>query len=290
MVKSTDFSEGLYLWDGAQWREYKAADQLVQTADNGLTLSNNHIQWGGNLTKASTVIGINAAAKKLVFNTTNNTAGDEAHGVFFRGLQVEGSTQALTVTPAGKLGIASNIPAKLAFFQSSSEQTQIATSVNAGTEIVVTFSKSTDEVSNNLMGFDDTNDEFIAEADGILEISASVAYSPLYSGITTSTNCLLNATLQVKGKNASSWTNYSSVRTIWVGAAAYYRQTMNIPPVLLRVYKGDRLRMIVQRPPDGASGYLGDSHGDAPADKTPTGIAPHFGTSFSKTIKILGVE
>jgi hypothetical protein len=283
------FAEGLYVWNGLEWREYKAANDLVQTADNGLTLTNNRVQWGGELVNATTSIGVDASQRALQFNITNNTAGDDTKGLFVKGLKVEGSTQALTVTPAGKLGIASVIPARLAFFQSKSEQGNIATEVNTGNPVVVSFGQ-VDEITNNLVTFDDANDEFIIREDGILEISASVAYSPYSTAATamgTSDICLLNATLQRKRAGTSTWANYSSVRNLWVGIAAYYRQTLNIPPILIDVYENDRLRLIIQRPPGSAAGH---EHANASQTSDPTGIAPPFGTDYSKSIKILAIE
>jgi hypothetical protein len=290
LTVNTTFSQGLYVWDGAEWREHKHARDLVQTAGNGLTLSNSHLKWGGELIDASTVITVDADEQQLKFDITNNENSADDKGFFITGLEVQPDTKAVTVdVNTGKLGLASVIPAEMAFFQSGETSTGIHGNINNGEKFVVPWA-NLDKVFNNLVDFDDPSDCFVAKNNGTFEISAFVSYSPRYNTAGTDA-CLLNATLQVAKSNSPTvWTDYSSVRMIWVGVGAVYRQTLNIPPVLLEVNIGDRIRLIIQRPPNTAgAGYLGAEH-NSPSSGTPTGIAPPFGTNFSKGIKILAVQ
>jgi hypothetical protein len=291
LTTTPPFFKGLFVWDGSQWKPY------MQTANNGLSQSNSHLQWGGQLVNDSTVISVDANSRKLKFNIENSVGSTDDKGMFIKGLneQLIANSRAVTVDiNTGKLGTAGVVPAQMAFFQSGAVSGNIAATITGGSRYVVPWSIS-DQVSNNLVTFDQANSCFITQSSGILEISAFVCYSPRHSasghGVTNNTVCLLNATLQVaKVATPTTWTDYSSVRMVWVGLGSFFRQTLNIPPVLLTVSAGDRLRLVILRPPNNSGGgYLGDDHTFS-SSGDPTGIAPAFGTNFSKSIKILAVQ
>ncbi|MDR2474781.1 MAG: hypothetical protein LBD45_02880 [Bacteroidales bacterium] len=290
LTANTTFSKGLYVWDGAEWREHKHARDLVQTADNGLTLSNSHLKWGGALTNASTAVTVDAGTQQLKFDIANSSGSAADKGLLITGLQSQTDSKAVTVNVnTGKLGLASVIPAAMTFFQSGDESTNIASTINTGSAYKVAWSPG-DQIFNNLVTFNDADDCFIAQNDGIFEISAFVSYAPRYNTAGSDAS-LLNATLQVaRYPSTTTWIDYSSVRMVWVGIGAVYRQTLNIPPVLLTVSTGDRIRLIIQRPPTATgTGVLGAEHNYS-SSSSATGIAPPFGTNFSKGIKILAVQ
>lgn len=155
-------------------------------------------------------------------------------------------------------------------------------------------------IFDNILTPDYANDWLAFNQGGKYEISASVSYRPRSAGITIGrlasngsldiapTQCLLNGYLQIN--RGSGWTNYSAVRGLWIGFANYYRQTMIIPPVILIANAGDKIRLVIQRPPDTAipGKYLGDAHDNGGG--ADTGIAAPYGSEYSKTLKIMAIE
>jgi hypothetical protein len=295
LTVNADFSKGIYLWDGIQWVVYRHSREISVTADNGLTADGNNVTLGGNLTQTETTIGVDASTQKLKFNITNGGTSN-TNGLFFNGLTEHSSTDLVSTmsvnTLTGKVGFSAVAPVEMAFFLSSSEQRGIADDLNNnGKEVIATFVPG-DEKFNNLVTFNDADDTFTVQKSGVLEISAFVSYSPrtdVYNGTNPTGDaigvCVLNATLQVKYASGGDWTNYSSARNLWVGEGAAFRMTLSTPPVLIEVQQNDKFRLVIMRPAG-----LGDPHKSANVGTAYTGIAPAFGTSFSKGIKILAVK
>jgi hypothetical protein len=109
------FVPGLYLWNGAKWEIF-----TTQGAANGLNVNsaNKTIELGGNLSQTATSININAATQALKFDITNNSSTDTNHGILIPGLQEQSNSKVVVAnTTTGKLGIATVVPAGLAFYQ-----------------------------------------------------------------------------------------------------------------------------------------------------------------------------
>jgi uncharacterized protein YaiE (UPF0345 family) len=287
------FLKGIFVWTGSRWESIRvmATNALSFTGvDNGLSLSNGTIQLGGDLTK-STDINVNANSQDFKINVVNNS--DEAtHGFFIQGLETQVSSTAVVAdVNTGKLGLSPVIPAKLAFFQSAVETRNynIRADINAGKVVVVPWT-TTDCVTNNLLDFHDNDDTFELREDCMIEISAMVAYR---GGLgTPDSTIVINATLQVKRCGASDWINYSSVRGIYISSVSAYRNTLNIPPTLLVGKEGDQIRLVLQRPglpnvtPYSGLGAIHREGRDANG-KLGTGVVVPYGTSFSRSIKII---
>ncbi|MDR1557203.1 MAG: hypothetical protein LBS88_09275 [Tannerellaceae bacterium] len=271
------FTKGLYAWTGERWENLG-----VMTAENGLSIRNDTLRLGGPLTEAAT-----------------NIVVDMNHELRISGLETQTSNSQSVVVDVntGKLGMSAATPAKLAFFQSADETHDlVANGINSGSEVVVPWSAA-DQVTNNFLIFNDTENSFELEEDAQIEISAMVGYRGR-GATTTSINIgtlgtsptstatpnnatviIINATLQIKrAAGSGNWENYSSVRGVYVGTVNYYRNTLSIPPALVSGKKGDKIRLIIQRP----SGLGGDHE-----DGTELGIVVPYGTQFSKSIKII---
>ncbi|MDR1645234.1 MAG: hypothetical protein LBS05_05350 [Tannerellaceae bacterium] len=270
------FRKGFYAWTGDRW------ENLQIEATNALLLSNGTIRLGGALTQSQTTISVNAASQDLKIDVANNST-NATHGFFIDGLETQANSRAVVAdVNTGKLGVAPVIPAMMAFFQSGTETGSIGTSINTGNPYVVPW-EAADQITNNLVNFDSTEDSFELNEDGIVEISGMVNYR---GGVGTSnTTIVINATLQLKKFNTSTWMDFSSVRGVYVGEVNAYRNTLNIPPALVQGQTGDKIRLILRRPPNSPSGYLGSDHtNDADA-----GIVVPYGTQFSKSIKIVAL-
>jgi hypothetical protein len=243
--------------------------------ENGLTLSpDGTLRLGGSLT-GNTTIGINAKTQDFKIDIANNESTG-THGFFIKGLETQTSSNTVVVdVNTGKLGTAPIVPAKLAFFQSGTETNSIHTDLNTGNTVVVPWLLE-DQVTNNLLTFLPTENAFQLTEDCTIEVSGMVNYRG-GSGIDTAF-IVINATLQIERLAGGGWTNYSSVRGIYVGTVSAYRNTLNIPPALILGKEGDKIRMVLQRP----SG-LGTNHDGSPD----CGIVIPYGTSFSKSIKII---
>ena len=207
------------------------------------------------------------------------------------GLQEQANSKVVVAnTTTGKLGIATVVPAGLAFYQAKSSQFSIGTTLSAANvnNIVVATWEVGDKIFDNIMTLDDSNDLLEFNQGGKYEISASVSYRPKANGVGSGTECLLNAYLQVN--SGSGWINYSAVRGLWIGTANYYRQTMSIPPVILEAKAGDKIRLAIQIPPNTATAgaYLGTAHDNG--NGSDTGIAAPYGSEYSKTLKIMAIE
>ena len=56
VTENTAFEKGLYVWDGTQWERFQTSSDLVSiNAENGLSVSDDYIQLGGNLIQSTTI-------------------------------------------------------------------------------------------------------------------------------------------------------------------------------------------------------------------------------------------
>jgi hypothetical protein len=302
------FLKGIFVWTGLRWESIRvtATNALSFTGvDNGISLSNGTIQLGGELSNSSTEISVDADSQDFAINIENNSSAAD-HGFFIKGLETQLTSSSAIVADVntGKLGLSPVIPAKLAFFQSATESLDIAVAMNTGNPYPVPWTEA-DCVTNNLLNFNDTENAFELKEDCMIEISAMVAYKGgngsaqiirTYTGSNNLANStwtydpsiiVVNATLQLNKADEGEWKNYSSVRGVYVGSVNAFRNTLNIPPTLLLGKAGDKIRLVIQRPatdPTGQSSYvgLGSDHVD-----DESGIVVPYGTSFSKSIKII---
>ncbi|HCO66338.1 MAG TPA: hypothetical protein DIT04_01050 [Dysgonomonas sp.] len=303
---STAVPSGTYVWTGDKWHLLENADSFSLTASNGILYSGGAVKLGGALTEATTTI--TADNKALIFETKNIPLNDPNKGIIIRGLseQSYGTSKALVADiNTGKLGISAVVPASLAFYQSSDE-TELP-QINTGAVQVVPWNVTgSDEIYNNLVDFDAAEQSFVMKEGGKIEISAMLGY--LGGGRNPATGAhpianyqiIVNATLQMKKATAwnydtfgnpieataweTDYTDYSSVRGVYVGAVHYYRNTLNIPPAMAQANVGDKIRLVVLRPEDqnNPGGFLGDTH-----FIQNRGIVRPWGTKFSKSIKIV---
>lgn len=301
---STAVPSGTYVWTGDKWHLLENADSFSLTASNGILYSGGAVKLGGALTEATTTI--TADNKALIFETKNIPLNDPNKGIIIRGLseQSYGTSKALVADiTTGKLGISAVVPASLAFYQSG-DQTEVP-NINTGAPQVVPWNvNGNDEVYNNLVDFDAAEQSFVMKSGGKIEISAMVGY--IGGGRSSSgthppadyKGVIVNATLQMKRATAwnydafnnpieataweADYSDYSSVRGVYIDAVHYYRNTLNIPPAMAQANVGDKIRLVLLRPDDQDGGLLGGTHWI-----TGKGIVVPFGTKFSKSIKIV---
>jgi hypothetical protein len=285
------FGKGIYIWTGERWENIRLIAPNVLSLlgiENGLTLSNGTLGLGGALTQSATTIEVDAATRDFKIDVLNDEY-EAPHGFFIDGLTTQPNSIAVVVDNEGKLGKAQVIPARMAFYQSTFPQVGIAGAangstpgtLNSGDYVVVTWNPDDDEITNNLLNFIPDENSFQIIEPGIFEISGMVNYRG-ESGASGSV-IVINATMQVQRAGTSTWEDYSSARGVFPANTNAYRQTLNIPPALVVGTAGDKIRLVVQRPPDTPSGLLGTTHQSC----TLCGIVVPYGTKFSKSIKII---
>jgi hypothetical protein len=270
LTTTSPFIEGLYLWNGTKWT---LANSDVE---NGLRVDDNKIKLGGDLIETTT---IKIDGEDLTFDLKGN-----GESLMIKGLHTQPNSSAVVVdVNTGKLGLAPVMPAKLAFFQSGTES-EVSNINTVGTVSVVPWASS-DNVTNNLTTFILADNAFEMNEDAMVEISGSCGYRGSLDNPVTTFQVLINLTLQIQRQGSSAWEDFSSVRGVYIGAGAAYRNTLNIPPAMVDAKQGDKIRMILQRPPNTSSGLLGSTH--VTTGGSGNGIVKPYGTKFSKSIKII---
>jgi hypothetical protein len=320
------FLKGIFVWTGSRWESIRATATNALSfsgVDNGISQNNiGTIQLGGALTETSTVIDVDADSQDFVINIDKSSDAAE-HGFFIKGLETQLTSSSAIVADmtTGKLGLSPVVPAKLAFFQSKTQTLNqhkyngedIYKVINRGDVVVVPWEEEADCVTNNLLYFNDEDDTFELTENCMIEISAMVAYKggngaqtiniywdqnsskdywpANYAYVYEPSIIIINATLQLLRVGASEWENYSAVRGIYVGSVNVYRNTLNIPPTLVVGQAGDKIRLVIQRPKGTVSPFapLGTDHlpGNNTGDGNDCGILIPYGTSFSKSLKII---
>lgn len=306
------FKKGLYVWTGTEWGSVATSE-----VKNGLSVDDvdGKIMLGGKLTDSTTIV---VDAKDLVFDL-KNIPDKTDKGLIIKGLETQSNSRAVVVDiNTGKIGKSAVIPASLAFFQSGDENRTLT--INTGAPQIVAWDiddpecrSGKDWVTNNIVHWDKDNNAFIMQVEGDVEVSAMVgyigggwkAYNSNGDPIKTGTDpggpdqVIVNATLQLqKAANAGTniWEDFSSVRGVYTGASAYYRNTLSIPPAMMKAEVGDKIRLVVLRPPQEGSTntYLGDDHqtkfgtyGEDDKRNPKRGIVRPYGTKFSKSLKII---
>jgi len=310
---TSPFAQGIYVWTGAKW---VMASGLAR---NGLNQKDGYVQLGGALSQDETII--TGDKQDLIIDLKNVSGADK--GFMIKGLSDLGNSVSLVINDEGKLGKSPVIPARLAFFQSG-DQSRTPGINTRGNAIVVkwnitneTATTGKDLVTNNIVDWDQANNAFIMRLDAAIEMSAMLGYqgggwaNPPTNTVGGPEQVIVNATLQVNKIEVDNngdpvlgpggeftytgWADYSSVRGVYTGATNYYRNTLNIPPAMMSARKGDKIRLVVMRPPDEnkTTGQLGHDHqiswnypeGDA---RNPMrGIVRPYGTEFSKSLKIV---
>lgn len=282
------FREGLYVWNGREWSAAGTPD-----VKNGITLTNEGaVKLGGDLTDEKTTIDLNQ--NSLIFDCID-CPDDRNKGLILKDFDyITTDAKGLVVdVNTGKVGLNEGVPANLAFLQSTKTTNLNATTINAGTEVVVpwNFDKVDDGgdlVTNNFVDFDQAENAIVLKEDVAIEMSAYVCY---YTGGSVSPNTadseiVLNATIQIQENGSTDWNDYSSIRSIWPAPNSYYINTCNIPPAMYEGKKGDKIRLIVVRPSNEAkTRRLGGPH-----NYGGTGfprITVPWSTKFSKSLKII---
>jgi len=293
-VKATDeptfiFREGLYVWNGSEWTAAGTPD-----VKNGLKLTDEGIvKLGGDLIDEKTTI--NLGENSLIFDCVD-CPDDREKGLILKDLDVISTfAKGLVVDfNTGKVGLNAGAIPNLAFLQSATETVLDATTINAGTEVVVPWNFDRvefggDLVTNNFVEFNQAENAIVLKEDVKVEMSAYVCY---YTKGSVSPNVadseiVLNATLQIcRNDGNNKWEDYSSIRSIWPAPNSYYINTCNIPPAMYDGKEGDKIRLIVVRPQNeektrrlgGAHNYGGTGY---------PRITVPWSTKFSKSLKII---
>lgn len=281
LTVNTNFAQGIYIWNGSKW---VIASGL---AENGLTETNGVIRLGGDLTQDTE---IDLKDKGL----TIDIDASSTKGFMIKNLQTQLNSGYLVADyTTGRIGWGPDIPAVMAFMQSATATPISTNAIRSG--IVVPWATSDIITNSELVDLDDGSagdaNSFIMKKDANVEISAYVCY--IGGGVpynnTTPMEIVVNATIQIK-KAGGSWVDYSSVRGVYANSVSYYINTLNVPPVLLSLNQGDKVRLRLIQPPNetspssvpngGVAGYLGANHSSA-------NIAKPYGTQFSKGMKII---
>jgi len=280
------FQEGLYVWLGDKW-----ASVGTPSVENALTLTNaGVVQLGGLLTEDTT--RITADNKNLIIDL-KNIVDNEKHGFMIRGLKTQLNSGYLVADyKTGKIGMGPDIPAVMAFMQSKDQSSITTSAIRTG--VVVPWTTSDIVNNSELVDLQDSGadeNSFVMKKDANVEISAYVCY--IGGGVNYTSalpmEIVVNATIQIK-RVGGSWEDYSSVRGVYANSVSWYINTLNVPPVLLKLNSGDKIRLRLIQPPaettqlqapnGGIFGYLGANHNGAK-------IAKPYGTQFSKGMKII---
>ena len=281
------FQEGLYVWLGDKW-----ASVGTPSVENGLTLTNaGVVQLGGSLTEDTT--RITADNKNLIIDL-KNIVDNEKHGFMIRGLKTQLNSGYLVADyRTGKIGMGPDIPAVMAFMQSATATPINQSAIRNG--VVVPWAEADIINNSELVDLQDSGadeNSFVMKKDANVEISAYVCYIgggvPYTSALPM--EVVVNATIQIKRASGGGWDDYSSVRGVYANSVSYYINTLNVPPVLLELKTGDKIRLRLIQPPaespqssapnGGIFGYLGATH-------TAASISKPYGTQFSKGMKII---
>ena len=282
---TSPFVLGIYVWDGSRWLLTRG------TASNGLNIVDGVVKLGGSLTE-DTSIDMNNKALVVTTGTGKRMTVDgnfETDNLYIlEAPSTSGNTQALTrnVT-TGQIELAASIPPKLAFMQSATSTVVTDAQMQAGR--VVPWATGDIVTNNELVELVTADNAFKLQEDAMIEISAYVCYIgggvPYKTSTDTNREIVVNATIQVKRKDSSTWEDFSSVRGVYTNAVSYYINTLNVPPVMIAGKEGDMIRLIILRPPNETSGgYLGYEHGNG---STTAQIVRPMGTKFSKGLKII---
>lgn len=220
-----------------------------------------------------------------------NSAGIPARLVFFQAAEEEYVSNLVTAAAAagGSEGVNED-------------------SENENNTYIIPWSESSDAMTNNLLSFDPLTNTFVVPdtvSEIMLELSGYIGYIPNAnaagssnpsgsdqnppsgtSGATDANVTIVNAAIQIQystssagsppSYTSSAWTNWTSVRGTYQRPVTWYRQTLSIPPALVKLSGGDRIRMVVIPRPVG----LGVAHNRGK-------VVRPFGTNIAKAIKII---
>lgn len=304
---------GTYVWTGSEWHLLENLDSFNLKARNGLTYANNDsVVLGGTMTATSTTINLDD--KTLIFDNVNAPAYSSSTrnvGLILKDLpDITTNSVGLVIDrETGRLGMNSaGIPAKLAFYQAAEEDyvSDLALAsatgdnddtTNAGRTRIVRWNEANDEFTNNLLDFvpslncfqiPDTVSEIMVELSGYIGYvaNATSTTNATFNGGTNDVT-IVNAAIQVQqvatydpvtGSPTSygNWVNWTSMRGVFPYLATPYRQTLSIPPALVKLSRYDRIRLVVIPYPSA----LGAAHTNGRV------VAP-YGTSIAKAIKII---
>lgn len=281
-------------WDGIQW-----ARLFELSAINGLSLNGHEVELGGTLSKAT---NLNIGTNSLHFNSDKGSvtvAGStSAPTLDIEGNLRIGSAPSISNASAlvrddntGIIGTAVAIPPRFAFIQSTQGQ-KLATQqeidlFNTGIDFKVTWDE-VDIVSNNVVAFDNTNDYFVINQDGLYELSGFLNYAaystipPTYPTTASGGRSGVNATIQIDKNDGNGWTDFTAARYTFTGTAVNNTAvTIVIPPGVSMFTKGTKIRMTFRNP----SSNFGLPHGTSGSN----GITLPTGVQFTKGMKILAL-
>lgn len=294
---------GYVAWNGWIWVRMSST---ILKAHNGLTSSD---PWDGH---QDVHLGGMLHFETVIFQNGNNMVFENKYGGIFKidGIeanatipgatpalevvgkikitppgQVPGNNNRLVVNPSGEVGIETTetMQTPMAYAQSPEVQayninSATTTSFNSGVPIVVDFSSS-DFVINNITTLDPASGEFTILNDGIYDVSGYVNYQPSSSG---SNFAALNLIIQYQAVGSGTWEELSLARQIFTGQATKdITSTVVVPSAAKKMNKGDKLRMVLVKPP------IGDNHGNF--STPPWGIKLPTGGKYSKSIRILAI-
>ncbi len=287
-------TNSLEYWDGNQW---VVVTKLA--AINGLSVNENRVELGGTLDKATT---LDIGANSLYFNSARgsvNIAGESSAATLdIDGNLSIGSAPSIANASAlvrdnttGIVGTAVSVPTKFAFVQSFQIQRITTQSekdlFNTGADFQVIWDAK-DIVSNNVVTFDNSNDYFVINQDGLYELSGFLNYAA-YSTIPATYPTTLdagrsgvNVSIQVNKNDGSGWIDFTAARYVFTGTAVHSTAvTIVIPSGVSLFSQGTKIRMIFKRP----GSNFGLPHGTSGDN----GITLPSGVQFTKGMKIFAL-
>lgn len=226
-------------------------------------------------------VGINTENPQAALDVNGNVRIVDAPPIANASVLVRDNT-------TGHVGTAVSVPTKVAFIQSTEDQrltTQAGKDVfNTAVPVKVTW-KAADIVSNNVVDFNDSTDEFVITQTGLYELSGFLnyaAYSTIPAAYPTAIDAGragVNATIQVDKNDGNGWIDFTASRVVFTGTAvSNTSQTIIIPPGVFLFKAGTKICMVFLRP---ASNF-GLAHGTSGDN----GITLPAGILFTKGMKI----
>lgn len=149
-------------------------------------------------------------------------------------------------------------PTDVAFFQSSNSDKYSGTDLsnfNAGNEYVVYWTPSTDQIFNDLLVFNESENSFSFVSDGQYEINGFINFGIIMSSTYVNevgNYLLINATVQYlrNSDQSAGWQDLTTSSSIYTGgilSKQYLSETMSIPNILFRFSKDDKIRVIIKK-------------------------------------------
>lgn len=160
---------------------------------------------------------------------------------------------------------------------------------NTTADQIITFSGG-DNLVNYATVFDQVDNTFTVLYDGYYQMSAFIGFNANRPDLTALQFVAVNLKIQLSTNGGTLWTTATGIRSVFPGIAAGTGTAIQVPNTILALKKGNKLRLVIERPSLNIGGQTNQEYGPYPDGSNNGHVNLPNGQSFTKSFILLKIK